>query len=145
MRPGTSRTATHPNRIVGLPARPNTAASVKGNEILHLPHEWALDTCGDIDEKNFLLSIVKQNGDFLKYASVRMRRDPEVVLAAVKNKGYAMKYAGAELVEDAAFMMQAIVECSKTYKYAGVKAYEFSPLGNRAHRTPTSSRQNKFS
>lgn len=114
--------------LVGLPHRPNTAASVKGNEILRLPNEWALDDCKGLDEKPFLLDMVKQNGDFLQYASVRMRRDPDIVMAAVKNKGYAMKYAGAELVEDPGFMMKIVTECSRLYKYAGVKAYEFSPL-----------------
>lgn len=114
---------------MGLPARPNTAASVKGNEILHLPNEWALEACHGLDDRAFLLDMVKQNGDFLQYASVRMRRDPDIVMAAVKNKGYAMKYAGAELVEDPGFMMRIVTECSCLYKYAGVKAYEFSPLG----------------
>jgi len=50
-----------------------------------------------------------QNGDFLKYASLKMRSDPDVVLAAVQNKGYAMKYAGAELVE---VQVQRIVYCN---------------------------------
>ena len=141
-----------------MPPRPNTAASVKGNEVLHLPNQWARDSCAGLDEKDFLLEMVNQvhvqgglssgsvalpscpadwvvprtqNGDFLQYASAKLRRDPDVVMAAVKNKGYAMKYAGAELVEDPSFMMKIVHECSRTYKYAGIKAYEFSPLGNR--------------
>jgi hypothetical protein len=87
--------------------------------------KWDVHIC----IQNSLLRLVCMSADFLQYASVRMRRDPDIVMAAVKNKGYAMKYAGAELVEDPGFMMKIVTECSRLYKYAGVKAYEFSPLG----------------
>ena len=66
-RPGSSAggrlgTAAAPPRttVAGLPARPNTSASVRGNEILHLPNEWALDGAMNLDEKDFLLGVVKQ-------------------------------------------------------------------------------------
>jgi len=92
--------------------------------------EAGTDTCGSAAHCCAPTDLLgAQNGDFLQYASAKMRRDPEVVMAAVQNKGYAMKYAGAELVEDPSFMMKIVMECSRTYKYAGIKAYEFSPLG----------------
>lgn len=62
-------TAGHPGAVAGrlrlasgakMPARPNTAVSVKGTDILHLPNEWALDGAKDLDEKDFLLGVVKQ-------------------------------------------------------------------------------------
>jgi hypothetical protein len=65
--PGTS--AGHQGTVDGrlrlasgakMPARPNTAVSVKGTDILHLPNEWALDGAKDLDEKDFLLGVVKQ-------------------------------------------------------------------------------------
>ena len=44
-RPGTS---TASRLLVGLPARPNTSASVKGNEILHLPNQVGSQTLATI-------------------------------------------------------------------------------------------------
>jgi len=75
--------------------------------------KWLLRS--NVARRNFRIRVPApnlsplQNGDFLQYASLKMRRDPDVVLAAVQNKGYAMKYAGAELVE---VQVQHIVYCN---------------------------------
>jgi len=63
-RPGTTKgrpgTSARSNLVAGLPPRPNTAASVKGNEVLHLPNPWASSSSSGVDEKDFLLDMVKQ-------------------------------------------------------------------------------------
>lgn len=57
--PRTGTSAPTRSLVAGMLPRPNTAASVKGCEVLHMPNQWAHDSCAGLDEKS-LLEMVKQ-------------------------------------------------------------------------------------
>ena len=49
------------------------------------------------DDKEFILKAVKQDGRALEFASKNLKNDKEVVLTAVKDHGSALEYASAEI------------------------------------------------
>jgi hypothetical protein len=53
------------------------------------------------------MAAVTQNGKSLKYASVALRGDKEVVIAAVTKSGCALQHASAALKEDRCFVLAA--------------------------------------
>ena len=54
------------------------------------------------------LSLVKQNGYALNYASDELKKDREIVLAAVKINGLALEYASDELKKDRDIVLAAV-------------------------------------
>ena len=52
------------------------------------------------DDKEFIMSIIKNNGYILKYISERLQDDKEIVMASIKSNGGPLKYASERLQED---------------------------------------------
>ena len=50
------------------------------------------------DDKDIVLSAVKNDGDSLEYASRELHGDRDIVFSAVKNNGLALFYASRELL-----------------------------------------------
>ena len=59
-----------------------------------------------IKEKSEILTLVKQNGRDLRYASDELQNDKEVVLEAVKQDGNALQFASLELQNEIKQIMQ---------------------------------------
>jgi len=60
-----------------------------------------------INDKKFLLAVVKRDGRQLQYASEELRRDKEVVLAAVMQHSDAFQYASQALRDDSTLQIIA--------------------------------------
>ena len=58
--------------------------------------------------REFVLAVVKQNGGWLKYASLELRADREIVLTAVTESGWALEYASLELQADHEIVLAAV-------------------------------------
>ena len=62
------------------------------------------------NDREKLLTAVKQDGYALGYASQVLKGDKEVVLAAVKQDGCALQYTSQVLKGDKEFMLAAVQE-----------------------------------
>ncbi len=62
----------------------------------------------DWNNKEFVLEVVKQDGEALQYASDELRNDKDVVLAAVQQDRDALQYASDELKDDEEVVLAAI-------------------------------------
>jgi len=76
----------------------NAKLKRQGNGLFHAGKELQ-------NNKEIVLSAVKQNGFALKFASYELRNDKEVVLAAVKQNRYALQYASDELKNNKDFYL----------------------------------------
>ena len=74
--------------------------------------------------KPWIMSVVKQNGADLEYASPDLRNDREVVLAAVQEDGRALRWASAELRKDREVVLAAVQEDIEALKYASAELKE---------------------
>jgi len=74
------------------------------------------------DNKEFVMSEIKNCGLMLEYASQRLQNNAEVVLAAVTENGTALRYASPELRCNKAIVLTAVKECGLALEYC---AYMF--------------------
>jgi len=65
------------------------------------------------DDKDVVLTAVKEDGYALRYASKRLQADKEIALAAVRDYGSALQYASEELKSDRELVLEAV----KNYGY----------------------------
>ena len=65
--------------------------------------EW-----GDLSDKETCLTVMKQNGNALRFASDKMKGDSDVVLVAVKQNGYSLRYAKKKQRNDLALATAAV-------------------------------------
>ena len=74
--------------------------------------------------KPWIMSVVKQNGADLEYASPELRNDREVVLAAVQEDGRALRWASAELRNDREVVLAAVQEDGRALRWASAELRE---------------------
>jgi len=91
-------------------------AGQKGSDLELIEKEWK-------DDKDVVLTAVKNNGRALQFASETLKADKEVVLAAVTNYAAALEYASTALKSDMEIVGTALkdnglalVHCSDTLK-----------------------------
>jgi hypothetical protein len=78
-----------------------------------------LQHVGDLnDYRDVVISAVFSIGIALKYASAKLRADPEVVLCAVRNEGTALRYASDELKADKQIVISAVNNRGIALQYA---------------------------
>ena len=70
------------------------------------------------NNKEFVLSAVRQKGWVLEYASERLKDDKEVVLTAVKKDGNALCFASERLKDDKEVVLTAVKDYGSALKYA---------------------------
>ena len=62
-----------------------------------------------IEDKRLMLDVIKRrNGDVLKYASMELRDDKDVVLSAVKKNGWSLSYASDRQADDKDIVLSAV-------------------------------------
>lgn len=64
------------------------------------------------------MCAVSQKGGALKYASVELRQDKEVVLTAVQRYGYALQHASEQLQGDKDVVMLAVMQNGEALQFA---------------------------
>jgi len=69
-------------------------------------------------DKNYVLPIMKYDGEQLKCASKELKKDKKVVLAAVKQNGTALEYADDSLKKDKEIVLAAVKQKRTALKYA---------------------------
>ena len=74
-----------------------------------------------------MLAAVKGNGSALKYASVELLGDREVVLTAVKDTGWALRFASTALRANREVVLAAVNDTGFALKYASA-ALQAHPL-----------------
>jgi hypothetical protein len=67
------------------------------------------------DDKDVVTTAVKNDGEALQYASVRLRNDAEVVMAAVQNNGISLKHASEHLRKQKEVIVAAIKQSPLAY------------------------------
>ena len=82
--------------------------------------KWAKEVF-DSGDRDVILTIIKDSGYVLEYASEELRADKEVVMVAVKNSGYAFKYASEELRADKEVVLAAVKDSGYALEYASKK------------------------
>ena len=70
------------------------------------------------NNRNFVLEIVKQKGDFLKYVSEELKNDKEIVLESIKQNVDSLKYASDKLKNNRNFVLEAIKQNRLVLMYA---------------------------
>lgn len=73
------------------------------------------------DNKEVVLSEVKNNGLNLQYASEVLQNDKEVVMCAIKNNGLALEFASKKLCNDQDFVKQAVKSNCLAIQFASAK------------------------
>lgn len=68
------------------------------------------------DDREVVMAAVKNHGEALNYASIRLRNDREVSSVAVKSKSSAMKYVPEHFLSDLSFCLQAL-ECKSGFVF----------------------------
>jgi hypothetical protein len=58
-------------------------------------------------DREFVLTVVRENGDALRHASGALQNDRGIVLAAVAQNSYALQHASEELRKDRGFVLAA--------------------------------------
>ena len=71
-------------------------------------------------DKDIVMAAVKQNGWALKIASEDLKRDREIVMAAVKQNGWVFKFASLELQGDCDVVLEAAEHDSYLLQYANL-------------------------
>ena len=79
---------------------------------------WSIDLKPAYVHRSEALAAVKQYGDALRYASLELQSDREVVLAAVQQYGGALKYASEELRADREVVVTAVRQYGDALWYA---------------------------
>lgn len=72
-------------------------------------------------DRGVVLTAVMQNGLALEFADDSLRSDPELVLAAVKQDGLALQYASEALKKDPEIVLAAVRQESRALEYASVE------------------------
>jgi hypothetical protein len=76
-------------------------------------------TSGVFSIKEFVLSVVGECGELLKYASDELKQDSDVVIKAFRNQHHSLRYAPVELLKNPAFLVRLIASGGRLYlKYA---------------------------
>ena len=70
------------------------------------------------DNKEVVLTAVKEDGKALEYASDKLKDDKEVVLTAVKEDGWALQFASEGLKNDKEVVLTAVQKTGRVLKYA---------------------------
>lgn len=70
------------------------------------------------NDREFVLSIIKYNGEILKDVSENLKNDKEIVLLAVQENGCALKYASKELQSNKGIVMIAVRSHGFALNYA---------------------------
>lgn len=70
-----------------------------------------------IDDKEELLKRVKKEGISLKYASTRLKKDPDIVLKALKQNACAMKHASSQFKRDKQLALSLLERNSACFMY----------------------------
>jgi hypothetical protein len=65
-------------------------------------------TDGKYNDKEYMIQKVKKDGNFLKYGSLEIRNDKEIVLEAMKHHIYAFEYASDDLKIDKELALMAV-------------------------------------
>ena len=58
------------------------------------------------NDKDFILEVVKQNGECLEFASLNLKNNKEIVLAAVKENKITIQYASISLQHDKDILLE---------------------------------------
>ena len=70
------------------------------------------------DNKEDILTAVKQDGMALEDASARLRDDKDIVLSAVRQKGWALEYASERLKDDKEVVLTVVKQDEMAVEYA---------------------------
>jgi sulfur relay (sulfurtransferase) complex TusBCD TusD component (DsrE family) len=70
------------------------------------------------NDRDIVLAAVNQNGHALQYASVELKNDREVVLTAVTQNGNALQFASLELKNDRGVVLAAVTYDGFVLKFA---------------------------
>jgi len=76
------------------------------------------------DDREVVLTAVRDNGLALAFASSALRGDREVVLTALEQNGAALEYASDELRASREIALVAVQECGEAFRFV-VKALQF--------------------
>ena len=82
---------------------------------------YAPELCAD---REFVLTVVREDGDTLQFADPALRKDREVVLAAVQQRGDALLWAARELQADRQVVLAAAHEDSDALLHADPKVVD---------------------
>jgi len=69
-------------------------------------------------DRDFMLQVVRENGEALQYASPDLRRDRGVVLEAVRQNGFALQFAATDLRGDADLVLEAVRQTGLALQFA---------------------------
>ena len=69
-------------------------------------------------DKETMLSVVKEHGFLLEYAGEKLKCDKEIVMAAVCERAESLEFASPELQDDDEFVMKAITRQPRALRYA---------------------------
>ena len=72
-----------------------------------------------LDDRHLIYDLAKRNGDILKYATKRLKKDKVIVLAAVSTSHRAIGFADIELKNDPEVVLRAIEHSHRSFYYAG--------------------------
>ena len=70
------------------------------------------------NDKETMLSVVKEHGFLLEYAGEKLKCDKEMVMAAVCERAHSLEFASPELQDDDEFVMKAITRQPRALRYA---------------------------
>jgi len=75
-----------------------------------------------LDDRDFMMQVVSQQGDALQYASKSLRQDRELVMAAVEglppnSDGSVFQFVDATLKRDKDFVINALRHCCRMYAH----------------------------
>ena len=73
------------------------------------------------DNKELVLTAVRQGGWALEYASDQLKDDKEVVLSAMDTYKYALQYASDQLKDDKDFVLTAVKDHGSALQYASAE------------------------
>ncbi len=91
------------------------------------------------DDKETMLSMVKQDGFFLEYVGEKLKCDKEIVMAAICEMGASLRFASPELQDDDEFMMAAIARQPSALCYASERIRSDKQLIQRLIKNNTGS------
>lgn len=70
------------------------------------------------NQKNSVISQLRKEGSYLKFASARLRNDLDVVATAVQNYGFALAYAGHAPRSNKPIVLEAVSRAGTALEYA---------------------------
>ena len=73
------------------------------------------------DDIDYVLPIVKENGEAIRRVSDRLKHNKEIALAAVQDNGFSLEHLPEEFQNDEDIVFEAVKDAGRALKYAGAK------------------------